>query len=355
LKLKNSLRRLIIPVTMMAAFVGAPLPASATVDVICNSGRFVVTSGANTLELPYCANKSLSTVNTAVTRAVIVINGTGRNADEYAQYVYDAAATSGVTASTLVIAPQFLADEDLDAHVLANEDRVLFWDEGGWKDGALSLSTSSRPKPFQVSSFAVLDQLMANLATSGSFPNLAKVVVAGHSAGGQVVNRYAAGTAAPQNHAGISFRFVVANPSSYLYLDARRPAPNSMTTFRTLTSREINKCSGYNTYKYGLTGLNEYMSAVGASTLASRYQSRNVIYLLGTADTTNSNSLDVSCQGNWQGPHRLWRGTAFHNFLSLYYGGTSVYTNHIKALVEGIGHDGAAMFNSSVGRGYLFP
>ena len=44
----------------------------------------------------------------------------------------------------------------------------------------------------------------------------------GHSAGGQVAHRYAAASRAEENFGAVSFRYVVANPSTYLYLRAER-------------------------------------------------------------------------------------------------------------------------------------
>src|SRR3546814_7283961 len=89
-----------------------PSPAAADpVDAIC-SGRFSITSGTDTLQVPVCSNRNLDELDGEVTRAVIVVNGAGRNADEYYQYIVDAAQASGVSAGTLIVVPQFLTDED---------------------------------------------------------------------------------------------------------------------------------------------------------------------------------------------------------------------------------------------------
>src|SRR3546814_9913326 len=88
-----------------------------------------------------------------------------------------------------------------------------------------------------------------------------------------------------------------------------RPEPDSMTSFRELTSVEREDCPDYNDYKYGLQDLNSYMDAVGAEALPARYEHRNVIYLLGQGDhDPESSSLDDSCEGMWEGHNRLYRG-----------------------------------------------
>src|SRR5262249_51528255 len=54
-----------------------------------------------------------------------------------------------------------------------------------------------------------------------AFPNLKLIVVTGHSAGGQFTHRYAAATHV-EKQIRIPMRYVVANPSTYLYLDETR-------------------------------------------------------------------------------------------------------------------------------------
>jgi trehalose 6-phosphate synthase len=69
------------------------------------------------------------------------------------------------------------------------------------------------------------------------FPDLKTVVLAGHSGGGQLVHRYAVVGKAPAAlaSAGIHLRYVVANPSSYVYFSDARPALNAHC-------REFNRC-----------------------------------------------------------------------------------------------------------------
>ena len=51
------------------------------VDVIA-SKKFAVTQGSNTLNVPYDGNIDLTKPNSNVDRAVVVIHGTSRNADD---------------------------------------------------------------------------------------------------------------------------------------------------------------------------------------------------------------------------------------------------------------------------------
>ena len=59
-------------------------------------------------------------------------------------------------------------------------------------------------------------------ADRARFPALRDVVIAGHSGGAQVAHRYAI-VGAGCNVAGVRCRYVIANPSSYVYFDSMRP------------------------------------------------------------------------------------------------------------------------------------
>lgn len=73
----------------------------------------------------------------------------------------------------------------------------------------------------------MLDRLIEALVVPGRYLSLKEITIAGHSAGGQFVQRYAAGTTIEQRPSvsarSLAFRYVAANPSSYLYLFPRQP------------------------------------------------------------------------------------------------------------------------------------
>ncbi len=83
----------------------------------------------------------------------------------------------------LIVAPQFLTRTDRDAYDLPPD--VLHWTREGWEGGDDALG----PRP--LSSFEALDAILARLGDRARFPNLSRIVVAGHSGGGQVAQRYA--------------------------------------------------------------------------------------------------------------------------------------------------------------------
>jgi uncharacterized repeat protein (TIGR01451 family) len=333
------------------SIVPAPAHGSARLDGICPY-TIGLSAGGYPMAIPYCRNYPLESGNAAITRAVIVIHGMGRTADSYYNTVANAALQAGAETRTIILAPQFLIEQDIVDYSLGNQ--VLFWSEGGWKQGDLSLSTSQHPRPAWISSFSVVDTIMEMLSDRAQFPNLKQIVVAGHSAGGQFVNRFAAGnrmhTALAQQY-GIRFRYIVANPSSYLYFDGERRVAGTLDRF---AIPDYGGCSYYNQYKYGLEYLNNYMSTTGAEQIRAQYPTREVAYLLGSQDTDpNASDLDKGCAAMFQGVHRLERGTIYYNYV-LHYFGPDVAGKHTKAIVPGVGHSAYGMFNSACGLRYLF-
>jgi hypothetical protein len=300
-------------------------PAWAAVDVR------TIRIGSDTFE--YCGNRSIDSPASTVRTVVVVVHGTNRNACDYASFVETSAGLAGTSATTIVVAPHFYASSDPRP-----SGSLLFWSSSGWKDGAASLNGA------RISSFAVIDELLRRAGDRARFPNVTSIVVAGHSAGGWFTNRYAAGS-----RSTVAARYVVANPSSYLYLNDQRWRSG---TLRRLTATEIAACPGYNRYRYGLERLNPYLATAGD--LAARYRARTVTYLLGDRDTNSADpSLDTSCAANWQGAHRFQRGGQYFTYLGSFFG-TGVYTTHTKLVVPGVAHDGNAMFTSPDGQRALF-
>ncbi|HEX5127666.1 MAG TPA: alpha/beta fold hydrolase [Rhodocyclaceae bacterium] len=239
-----------------------------------------------------------------VVRAVIFIHGWSRrdlHAGERA-----ARKVGNDAEHAIVITPQFLIPEDVEAHQLPAE--MLRWGLDDWKAGF----NARGPAP--ISSFAAIDTIFNHLVDRKIFPNLKQVVLAGHSAGGQFVQRYALFGQGEEVllKAGIPIRYVVANPSSYAYFDDQRPKPDG-----SFSQFDGAQCAKFNRWEYGLaSNVPAYARRpVVPEPLEQAYLARDVIYLLGTEDKDpNHPELDRSCGGEAEGPTRFARG---HSYLPI--------------------------------------
>jgi len=270
-----------------------------------------------------------------IERVLIILHGRLRNAETYRQSAEHAAELAGQTSTTLVVAPQFLNETDLALHPLP--DTVLRWQANEWMAGGLSTA------PFPLSSYAALDQIIGRFADRRQFPDVKEIIIAGHSGGAQVVQRYALlSSDQPElEAAGVHVRYVIANPSSYAYFDERRPVAFNHAG-----------CPGFNRWKYGLADLPAYAQGQTPATLAQQYAKRDIVYLLGQQDTDpNHPALDKGCEAKAQGPNRLMRGRNYFEYLK---------REHPEGLnqqlieVPGVGHDGDGMFTSPEGLKVLF-
>jgi pimeloyl-ACP methyl ester carboxylesterase len=286
--------------------------------------------------LPLYVSSDWSNPLPGIVRAILVLHGRLRDADVYYRSARAAQAAAGEAGrTTLMIAPQFLAGIDVDAFHLPPD--TLHWSLLGWEGG----DPAEGPRP--LSSFDALDAILARLADRRLFPDLKQVVVAGHSGGGQVVQRYAVagrGEAALARES-IGVRYVVANPSSYVYFSAERPEPSIAAS-----------CPRTNDWKYGLEQRPAYLAATSSGDLEQRYASRRVTYLLGTRDTNPDHpALDKSCMAEAQGPTRYARGHAYAAVMAARNNGAP---HHRVVDVPDVGHDGDRMLTSPCGLAALF-
>jgi pimeloyl-ACP methyl ester carboxylesterase len=290
-------------------------------------GRLLLTAGEIAVGIGPAPKK--------IERVLIIIHGRLRNADTYRQSAERAAEQAGQSATTLVLAPQFLNETDIAAHPVA--DSVLRWQGNDWMAGGLSTA------PFSLSSYAALDEIIARIGDRKQFPDVKQIIIAGHSGGAQVVQRYALlGHDQPAlKAADIQVRYVIANPSSYAYFDERRPVAFKHAG-----------CPNFNRWKYGLADLPAYAGGQTAKQLEENYVKRDVVYLLGQQDSDPKQpALYKSCEAQAQGANRLARGRNYFAYLKrLHPQGLS------QQLIEvpGVGHDGDGMLTSPEGQKVLF-
>ncbi len=271
-----------------------------------------------------------------MTQAIIVVHGADRNADDYFSSMGDAAALAGRLQNTLIIAPRFQTIDDTPA---ADEP---YWTSNGWRVGDLSSSAGPLPR---ISAYAAIDTIMARLGNRAKFARLSRIVVTGHSAGGQLLHRYAATSRIEPTLGGIVVRYIVANPSTWLYVGPERSTGSSFAMPVTAAS-----CPDYDDWHYGLQNRNTYANALSAALLTQNLVSRDVVVMVGTADTLTAD-LDVSCGANMQGARRYQRGLTLTDYMNALKPGNG----HRLVQVPGVGHSNQGMYTSVDGRRVLFP
>jgi len=285
------------------------------------------------LTLPYYASATPAAAG-ADTAMLIAIQGYSRDANRTFDAAAQAAAKDGHAADTLIIAPIFQVSSQNDAKchfpgVPAATAADALWHCGTWSDGKPALNGG-------VTSFQAMDQLITTLLTR--YPTIHHITLAGFSAGGQYVQRYAAFGNPP---ATTPIHYVVSDPSSFVYFTPYRPHPNP-------------SCPNYNNWKLGLANTPAYLhrSAADAQT---HYAQSSLSYLEGSEDTgtnpdTSYKLLDTSCGAETQGTYRLDRGINY----AAYDNTTLAHGTHHLTIIPGCAHSVTCVFPNAAAKQALF-
>ena len=279
--------------------------------------------------------------NDQIVRALIVVHGQGRDADNYFRTSLAATFLAGAFDNTIVISPRFGSNNGTGCRDTLAPNEVN-WPCAGdsWRSGGIATNNA------KLTSYDFMDQIVRQLTRTENFPNLKAIVISGHSAGGQFVTRYEMGN---KIHESISvpITYVVSNPSSYSYLDAERPsgANNELRAFG-----DARNCTTYDNWPYGLKNRTGYTANIPEDQLKKQLASRPVTYLLGELDVLPLAGFDSSCPAMAQGPTRLARGQAFAAYVKAKYN-----ARHQVVVVPLCGHNARCMFTAEVALPILFP
>jgi pimeloyl-ACP methyl ester carboxylesterase len=357
-------RRWMVPfAALAAALASVPLCAAPCVEPVSACTELVSLAGVAGRLLVY-RNYPLEARNESIVRAVVVVHGLSRDADNYYRSALAAGFLAGVLDDTLIVVPRFAAGSghgDNCRDKLAPDE--ISWACTGteqWKNGGHAVTEST------VTSFDALDQVVRSLAGREIFPNLKSVTVAGHSAGGQFTSRYAM---ANRIHEAMPWpvSYVVMNPSSYTYPDNLRPtiaamqarypalAPGyepvpkpSQAAF--VKFADAKQCTGYDDWPYGMERRSGYVASIAEPDLRRQLIARPVTYLLGELDILPLYGFDSSCSAMAQGPTRLARGIAYAKYVDEVLG-----AHHRVVIVPACGHNARCMLGSDASLPVLFP
>jgi pimeloyl-ACP methyl ester carboxylesterase len=335
---------------------GFPIPAGGAIK----DGTTISSSNASFVY--YSSHGDLLNVNistAAVDMVLFIVHGAGRNADDYFCSLTAADQRQKRHSNVLLIAPRFpVASDDRDLY----PDNPLLWQDdqasGPWRYGANAVSPLTHTK---VSSYECLDRMVRHVKTN-IFPK--RIVVAGHSSGGQFVQRWSLLTREWDNTGTVLMRGVVANPSSYAYL-----SPQRWIHGRWQIPSTNDNCSGYNRWEWGLDPGGDFVVPYVRSVLRTlgrenllikRFAQRELVYLAGSLDVCNvpgqnsssgwcfSHGLETSCQDMMQGSNRWQR---HHHYLASL---DTLNVPYHRFTIPGVGHDHSLMFNSANGLRAIF-
>ncbi|MDE2428731.1 MAG: hypothetical protein KGM99_08390 [Burkholderiales bacterium] len=298
-----------------------------------------------TYDFPVFANHDLHADLREIQEVIFIQHGIRRNGDTYFSTMLGLLKKSGrAEKNMLIIAPEFPTTSDNGAAFHG----MPLWESHGWSAGENAVVRANGT--YAISAFEVLDDLLTMVSDKSHFPQIRKITFAGHSAGAQLLQRYAI-----LNHEdeglranGTEIQYIIANPSSFLYYTAKRPDKNRFIDY------EQAQCPNYDQYRYGMQGMLPYAKNLSGMQLFQRAAARKIIYLAGTKDNNPAHRLlDKSCAAEAQGSNRLERALAYwHYEISL--AGQSRSIQHQYFEVNGVAHQQEKMFNAVCAAKALF-
>lgn len=343
-----------IATLLLALGVLAPVKPCTTPNDTCV--RWVPLAGGPARGMIY-SSYPLDKKNPQITRAFVLVHGTGRNADHYFETAVAAAFLARALDNTIVISPHFLIDSDT-----AKTNEVKYPGRGdSWRSGGMSTTNPT------ISSFDFMDEIVRRLADKKTFPNLTKIVIAGHSAGGQYASRYGMANKV-HNTPGVSISYVSANPSTYAWPTALRPLPvgnadprkadkealgpdgmkvNSDFTYGPF---DVAKVPNYNNWPMGFEKRTAYTAQMSDDQLKKNLVERPITYLMGQVDILPLGGFDSSAVAMAQGPTRRARGEAFVKFIT-----DSLGARPNVMIVSECGHNDRCVYTTSDVLPIIFP
>jgi len=350
---------------LLAAFIASlsmqsrgPAPGHPCTTATADCTGWVTLASGPARSLVYRTHP-LDARNDNIRRALIMVHGTNRNADHYFSTATTAAFLGGALEDTVVISPRIASNagnckDKLDVNEVS-------WSCTGdsWRSGGSSVSNPD------LTSFDFVDAILRRLADKSVFPNLGRIVVAGHSAGGQFVARYQMANRVHET-LGVPVTYVVANPSSYAWPDASRPLPvddaaaeNAKGAWETEKPHtkfsygtfDASACPNYDRWPAGLQNrTGGYTAKISDDQLKKQLVSRPTTYLFGQVDTLPLGGFDSSCPAMAQGATRRARGEAYVKYINERFG-----AHHEVQIVAECGHNDRCVYTTDTVLPVIFP
>ena len=234
-----------------------------------------------------------------VKRAVIVFPGMPRDAWKWTtlmqnafDYVYTKHKYCYQKKDAIILAPLTLNQQDSAA---VQNDNWAVYKNSNWEAGG---STHSPDMPHGEAYFTMIDKMIDMLLDKSKYPNLDKVVLAGHSMGAQAVQHYSV-MRKRNDDQDSSLMWWIGNPGAWTWLNAGRPTywPNCQDQM--------------NIWPFGLNQTSQHIAYnmdAKEDELVSATLKRETQIALGLDDNGEGNT---HCEAFYQGANHLDRGSNF--------------------------------------------
>lgn len=322
------------PLLLLTLVLLVPRGVSADpVDQIAED-RLYITVDGEPLGVPLATNEDIFAYHPDRSRALVFCPDGTRRAVATGNVVRSVAYQGGYLPDVIVCGPQYLLQQDADAHPGVLEDDIALWDAQDWVYGVPSDSTEAYPRDRVESSFVFMDSLITALYTNN--PHLEAITLFGESAGGKFMTRYLAVTRLYDIFDSLPLYIVSVNCGDFMYTSPHRPGLQD--DFPVPSTQIQDWIPKYNDWPYGLDELHlsEYASETGAPIIAARYGQHAIFLLVGGQDhLINSDDKPMHLQGMTN----LMRNVFFDGYLAFRYGDLPMHTVTVYPGLNHYGHD----------------
>lgn len=262
----------------------------------------------------YTGERPIERGDASADLGIVFVHGWGGGADDRtALYRRVANNVAKRGAKPVAFAPMFPIRRYIREKKIPNDGRAVwcgFWEVGeegsaanDWRGGGDAYGTN-------ISSFDVIDRMVATLCDRNLFPSIQRIVIVGFSAGGQVTARYAAVGKCPAR-SGVVVEYASIAPAFYLKLDEDEP------------------------WHYGLKGIPRYAAGMGKKEILANLTARRVWFGCGTKDDERTNGRNrLSAK---QGVSRYARHLMFAEYVKGFPSWAAKTSFHD---IQGVAHTG---------------
>lgn len=299
--------------------------------------------GGNPIVQPFYVSHPDTFDPAQVKRVIITLPGKPRDAWKYVNLHFNVREylihNQTISKDEVILAaPVFLNQDDQQAGAV--KENYVFFKGSNWANGGVSHGPNMT---HSVTTYRVLDLMAQHFIKT--YPNINQIVFAGHSLGGQAVQRYAV-VKNPKWY-DPALKFWVGNPGSWVWIVSDRPNPNP-------SNLNGNTCGDkIDAWPFGIgnaSAMPKYVKDSGNPDLIrNRYLGRNVRYSLGLLDNGQGNT---QCAAQYQGYSHLQRGSYFMQSLCKMPNGCP--KNHSLVYVAGVSHQDYEMVAATETTDFVF-